>query len=324
MKVAMPRGVLLCRALAGCLFIFGGSIFLLPQIQGQTQKAADSSVEILVLKENTEVVNVTVTVTDPDHHAIAGLLPQQFELYEDKVKQTVEYFRQEDAPISAGIVFDLSGSMLGKTKRAGGALEAFLRASRKDDEFFLLGFNDYPTLLARSADGKTLMNKLGLLNAYGQTALYDAVNAGLSELRRSRHRKRVLLLISDGEDNASRQTFYDMRQRLREESVLVYCIGIREIKETAGATFDKRGKTILNNIARLTGSSAFYPRTAVELDEAMVQIALELRRQYNLGYSPTNPRRDGKWRKIQVRVNAPEERVRFTVRSREGYYAPKK
>ena len=319
MQIPMLRSTPLCRALIVCCSFFG--CLLLGGAQARQFALGQS--ESLVLKESTEVVNVTVTVTNADQRAIAGLLPQQFELYEDKVKQQVEYFRQEDAPISAGIVFDVSGSMLGKIKRAGLALEAFVRASRKDDEFFLLGFNDSPILLARSTDGKTMLNRIGLLNAYGQTALYDAVNAGLSELRRSRHRKRVLLIISDGEDNASRQTFYDMRQRLREENVLVYCIGISEIKETAGATFDKRGKAILNNIARLTGSSAFYPRTAMELDEAMVQIALELRRQYNLGYSPTNPRRDGKWRKIQVRVNAPEERVRLTVRSREGYYAPK-
>jgi Ca-activated chloride channel family protein len=274
-----------------------------------------------IIKEQTQVVTLTVTVTDPYNRLVTGLDKQNFEVFEDKVKQTIEYFKDEDVPVSLGIAFDVSGSMKGKLDRARESLKAFIQTSHDDDDFFLVGFNQRANLVAEFTDGDTLLNKLTLVDPKGQTALYDAAYLGIEKVKQGRHTKRAILLISDGQDNSSRYTYGELRKLLKEADVQIYCIGIVELGGGAGSTLDLQGQSILEEIAQTTGGKAFFPRSAAELEDATTRIALELRHQYSIGYTPTNVKRDGRWHNIKVEVKKLRGLPKLNVRTKEGYYA---
>lgn len=273
------------------------------------------------IKSETDLVSLTVTVTDPYNRLVTGLEQKHFEVFEDKVKQKIEHFKDDDVPVSVGIAFDVSGSMKGKIDRAREALKAFVDTSHDDDDFFLIGFNQRTNLISEFSDGATLLNKLTLVDAKGQTALYDASYLGIEKVKQGRHQKRAILLISDGQDNSSRYTYTELRKLLKEAGVQIYCIGIVEMGGGAGSSLDMQGQGILEEIAQSTGGKAFFPRSAAELEDATTRIALELRHQYSLSYTPTNEKRDGQWHKIKVKVTAPRGLPPLNVRHKEGYYA---
>jgi Mg-chelatase subunit ChlD len=164
----------------------------------------------------TELVSLPVTVTDAYNRLVTGLDRNHFEIFEDKVKQEISFFSDDDAPVNLGIVFDVSGSMKGKLDRARDALKAFIQTSHSDDDFFLVGFNQRANLLAEFTDGDSLSNKLTLVDPKGQTALYDAAYLGIEKAKQGRHSRHALLLISDGQDNSSRYTYGELRKLLKE------------------------------------------------------------------------------------------------------------
>jgi Ca-activated chloride channel family protein len=269
----------------------------------------------------TDVVSLTVTVTDSFNRLVMGLDRGNFDVYEDKVKQEISFFSDDDAPVNLGIVFDVSGSMKGKLDRARDALKAFIQTSHSDDDFFLVGFNQRANLLAEFTDGDTLANKLTLVDPKGQTALYDAAYLGIEKVKQGRHSRNAILLISDGQDNASRYTYGELHKRLKEAGVQIYCIGIVEMGGATGGTLDMQGQAILEEIAQSTGGKAFFPKSGAELEEITTRIALELRHQYSIGYSPTNVKRDGQWHKIKISVKPPKGWSNLRVLHKEGYYA---
>jgi Ca-activated chloride channel homolog len=269
----------------------------------------------------TDLVSLPVTVTDYNNRLVTGLGKQHFEIFEDKVKQEISFFSEEDAPVNMGIVFDVSGSMKGKLDRAKDALKAFVDTSHGDDDFFLIGFNQRANLLAEFTDGESLTNKLTLVDTKGQTALYDAAYLGVEKVKQGRHSRNAMLLISDGQDNSSRYTYSELRKILKEAGVQIYCIGIVEMGGAAGGTLDMQGQAILEEIAQMTGGKAFFPRSPVELEEITTRIALELRHQYSIGYLPTNVKADGEWHKIKVNVKEPKGMSNLKVQHKEGYYA---
>src|SRR5262245_9403440 len=269
----------------------------------------------------TELVSLPVTVTDAYNRLVTGLDKRHFEVYEDKVKQEISFFSDDDSPVNMGIIFDVSGSMKGKLERARDALRAFIQTSHSDDDFFLVGFNQRANLLAEFTDGETLINKLTLVDPKGQTALYDAAYLGIEKVKQGRHNRHAMLLISDGQDNSSRYTYSELRKLLKEAGVQIYCIGIVELGGGSGGTLDLQGQSILEEIAQVTGGKAFFPRSAAELEDATTRIALELRHQYSIGYNPTNVKRDGQWHKIKVSVKGPKGLSNLKVQHKEGYYA---
>jgi len=271
---------------------------------------------------DSELVSLTVTVTDALDRLVTGLEIRNFEVFEDRVKQEITHFSFDDAPVNMGIVFDVSGSMKGmKLDRARDALKAFIQTSHSDDDFFLIGFNQRANLLAEFTNGDTLANKLTLVDPGGQTALYDATYLGVEKVKQGRHNRHAILLISDGQDNSSRYTYGELRKRLKEAGVQIYCIGIVEMGGGAGGTLDMQGQATLEEIAQSTGGKAFFPKSGAELEEITTRIALELRHQYSIGYSPTNVKRDGHWHKIKVSVKPPKGWSNLRVQHKEGYYA---
>ena len=290
----------------------------LPWVITPSRKSEDGIRDGAAIKVNTDVVTLAVTVTDSNDSLVTGLDSHHFEVFEDKVKQKIEYFNDEDAPISAGIIFDLSGSMWTKIDQAREALKALVETSHDDDDFFLIGFNHRPELLAEFSRGEDLLSELNLVYPSGRTAVYDAAYLGIEKVKQGRHRRKAIILISDGQDNSSRYKYRELQKLVKEANVQIYCIGIVEIREEG---LELHGRTILADLSSLTGGKAFFPNSDAELEDAAIQIALELRHQYSIGYIPNNDQRKGEWRKIAIRINSTHKRTKLYVRTKEGYYA---
>jgi Ca-activated chloride channel family protein len=299
---------------------FGQSV-----VSGRNSPAPAKQNSPLIIRERTDLVTLNVMVTDRDGNAIYDLAPSELEIYEDSVLQTIEHYGISDLPLSIGAVFDLSGSMTNKLDVGRAALGRFIETSHSDDDYFLIGFNRQAKLLAEFSDGRELKDRLKLFDPEGGTALYDAIYLGIEKIKYGHHhRRRALLIISDGQDNASRYGLDQVRRRLKESDVLLYCIGIVRpgMSEKAEQREQHRGQIILDDLAQLTGGRAIFVSSVEDLDDAMSRVAVELRQQYTIGYSSTNQSRDGKWRKIHVRARRDPDQPKVYVRTREGYYGP--
>ena len=316
MRRSEKPGSRIYKALIGCLLLLASQ----PGARGQ-QPGPDHDQDKNIIRQRTSLVVVNVSVTDKQFRQISGLNKDHFEIFEDKVRQQIEFFNDDDRPASVGVVFDLSGSMKNKISRARDAIKAFIDTCHDQDDYFLVGFNERATLLSEISDGQSVLNRLSLVEPHGQTALYDAAYLGVEKVKEGRHDKRAILIVSDGQDNASRYNYGELRKLLKEGDVQVYCIGITEDGSDMGSILDRQGRLILEEIARTTGGMSFFPTSYAELEDAVTRIALTLRHQYSIGYVPFNEQRDGKWRKIKVRVNAPKGLPSLIVRSKEGYYA---
>jgi len=271
---------------------------------------------------NTDLITLTVTVTDTYGRYVSGLSQKAFSVFDDKQPQEITFFSDDDAPVSVGVIFDVSGSMSGdKIKRARDALAKFIQTSHNSDEYFLIAFNSRAQLLLdKTRNGDSVLDKLSFVQTRNQTALYDACYLGVEKVQRGAHPKRALLLISDGQDNNSRYTFNEVRRLLKESDVVLYSIGILSGSDS-GSALGMEGQGILDELSGVSGGKAFFPRSAPEMDDIFEQIALELRHQYSIGYKPSNFSNDGKWHKIKVKVTPPRGLPRLFVRSKEGYYA---
>jgi Ca-activated chloride channel family protein len=273
---------------------------------------------------NTDVVNVTISVTDPYGRFVTGLGKDHFEIYDNKVKQEIAHFTDEDAPVSLGIVYDVSGSMRERINRSIRALHRFIETSHNDDDFFLIAFNDRAKLIQDfTTSGDSVLGHLMFANPQGSTALYDAAYIAVEKVQQGHHSKRALLIISDGQDNNSRYTYKELRNIVKEADVQIYAIGITDPVNDSLAGF---GRSVLEEITRMTGGRAFFPNdyNEPELVEICTRIALELRHQYSVGFYPTVVASESKWHKVQVKVNPPRGLGRLSLSYREGYQSFKK
>jgi len=274
------------------------------------------------LRVKTDLVTLTLTVTDQYGRYVSGLNKNAFTINDNNQEQEIQFFSDSDAPVSVGIVFDVSGSMAGdKILKAQQALSRFITTSHPMDEYFLIAFNSRAQLLLdMSRDGEAVLRKLTMVQPSKDTALYDAVYLGVDRVTRGAHQKRALLIISDGQDNASRYNFGEVRRLMKESDVVTYAVGIMDNNDSASA-LGMQGQAFLDELTSVTGGKAFYPQSDVEMDEIFERIALELRHQYSLGYIPKDFQPNGKWRKVKVKVKPPRGLPRLTVRGRDGYYA---
>src|SRR5689334_20579727 len=271
------------------------------------------------IKVDVDLVLVNASVSDSKGRMVTGLQQGNFRLWEDKVEQKVEYFSSEDGPMSIGLIFDATGSMQDKISRSRDAALSFLKTGNPEDEFFLVTFSQSPRL----ADGFTtdisrLQNHMIFTPAKGLTPLYDAVYLGLETMKSARNKRKALLLITDGEDNHSRYSFGDIKEFVKEQDVQIFIIGIVNPSGELGS--DPGGRLIIEDLAQISGGQAFFPDSADELEDICDKIALELRNQYVLGYHSTNETKDGKWRKIRVKINPPKGVPNLSVHGKSGYY----
>jgi Ca-activated chloride channel homolog len=274
------------------------------------------------IKVPTDLVTLTLTVTDIYGRYVSGLTKNAFTIFDNGEEQEISFFSDTDAPVSLGILFDVSDSMSGtKIGKARKALEKFINTSHPNDEYFLIAFNNRAQLLLdRTRDGEAVLQKLTLVQPKSNTALYDACYLGIEKVTRGAYQKKAMLIISDGQDNSSRYNFGEVRRLLKESDVVVYAVGIMDGRDS-GSMEGMQGQAFLDELTSVTGGKAFYPSTDVEMDEIFERIALELRHQYSIGYTPKDFQADGKWHKVKVKVKPPRGLPRLTVRNREGYYA---
>lgn len=289
----------------------------------QTTKARDDSP---VLRQKTQVVTLNVAVVDRENHPITGLKREEFVVYEDKIQQPIEFFSNVDTPVSIGIIFDASSSMEAKREKAQDALKTFIQTSHSDDDFFLVAFNRQARLIADFADGDEIQRKMNSIATEGETALYDAVYLGLEKLKDARHKRRALIVISDGQDNCSRYKLSELTKSIKESDAVIYVFSIAELQGgNCGQLCQMYTRRAMEEMAEVTGGKAFFPTSMNDLEQATSMIALELRQQYSIGYVPTNLNHDGKWRKVTVEVlkeKGPRTRAqRVITRTKDGYFA---
>jgi len=273
------------------------------------------------LKVDVDLVLVSVTITDPMNRLVTGLEKDNFQVYEDKQPQEIRHFSSEDAPISLGVIFDMSGSMSNKIEKAREAVVEFFKTANPQDEFFMIAFNDRPELLAdftRSVED--IQGKLLYTVPRGRTALLDAIYLGMNKMRDARNSRKALLIISDGGDNHSRYSDSEIKSIVKEADVQVYAIGIFEAAPPTPE--EVRGPHLLREITDITGGRTFVIDNPNELADVATKIGIELRNQYVLGYRPKNPVRNGHWHKIKVKLLPPKGLPPLTVYAKSGYYAP--
>jgi len=240
------------------------------------------------IRVDVDVVTVNVRVTDAQGRTVLGLTPQDFQLWEDRLEQKLEYFSIEEVPASIGIIFDVSASMAGALPAAQSAVREFMDMGTTEDEFLLITFNDRPQVEVNfTRDPAQIRDKLLLRQAKGSTALWDAMYLGVERLKSGRNPRKALISVTDMGDNHSRYSQTDFAELMREQDIQIY-----------------------------------YLDTTVAKQLDAQKIAASLKSQYLLGYRSTNTQRDGKWRDIRVRVKPVAGMLPFTVRNRSGYYAP--
>jgi Ca-activated chloride channel homolog len=259
------------------------------------------------LKVDVDLVMFNVAVANSENRFVMNLKAEDFQVFEDKVEQSIRYFSNDVTPVSIGIVFDLSHSMRKKIDVAREAAARFLESGTPEDEYFLVEFSNRAKLAEGfTTDISRLRDSLTFKPAEGSTALYDGIYLGLTELKRGQNPRKALLLITDGEDNHSRYSRGDLREYIREADAQIYVIDL--------------GRALLGDIAEMTGGRS-YRASVDELQEVCEKIALEIKSQYVIGYESTNTSKDGKFRKVRLRVNSPAGMGKVSVRTRDGYYA---
>jgi Ca-activated chloride channel family protein len=273
------------------------------------------------LKVDVDLVLVPVTITDPMNRLVTGLDKDNFTLFEGKDQQEIKHFSSEDAPVSLGVIFDMSGSMSSKIERAREAVVEFFKTANPQDEFFMITFADKPQEVSDFTQSvEDIQGKLVYTIPKGRTALLDAIYLGISKMRQAKYPKKALLIISDGGDNHSRYTEGEIKSLVKEADVLIYAIGIYD--RYMSTPEEQLGPALLSEITELTGGRAFTIDNPNDLADVATKIGIELRNQYVLGYRPKNAVRDGKWRKIKVKLLPPKGLPPLRVYAKTGYYAP--
>jgi Ca-activated chloride channel family protein len=273
-------------------------------------------------KMDVDLVALHAAVLDKRGVFVDGLPPDSFHVYEDKVLQKLSVAKQEDVPVSMGLVIDNSGSMGPKRSKVNAAALTFVKTSNPDDEAFVVNFNDDYYLDTEhdfTSNVAEMKEALERIDARGSTALYDAIIGSLDHLKKAHRDKRVLLVITDGMDNASRRTLPETIVELEHSDAIIYAVGLFG-KEDHGKE-ERKAREALTDLAVASGGLAFFPEAVEDTEAICTLIAHDIRNQYTLAYYPTHFERDGTFRTVQVVATAPHNGAKLTVRTRTGYYA---
>jgi Ca-activated chloride channel family protein len=273
---------------------------------------------------NATLVLIPVTVTDPSNRFVLGLRKEDFRLREDGAEQAIAHISGEDAPLSVGVVFDMSGSMDNKLRISRQAAVQFLKTMNPEDEAFLIAFSDHASLVSGFTTRiEEIQSKLMSLQPGGLTALLDAAGLALQEMKKARNPRKAILIISDGGDNNSRYSSSQIQSLVREADLQLYAMGVFEPSIFIGMTKEEiSGPRLLAEIAEQTGGRVFAATDPNDLPSVATRIGIELRNQYVLAYSPKGDNKDGKYRRVEVTVTEPPGIAHLKLHWRLGYYAP--
>ncbi len=258
---------------------------------------------------------------------IPGLKQDDFHVFEDKIEQKLSVFRQEDLPVSMGLVIDNSGSMRDKRPEVNAAALTLVKSSNPQDEAFVVNFNDdyyLDTVHDFTSDIEEMKDALERIDARGSTALYDAVIGSLDHLKKGAKDKKVLLVVTDGVDNASRRTLENAVQEAQRSDAVIYTIGLfsdEDLKHNRNEM--KKARRALTELATATGGVAFFPENVTDTQAICSEIAHDIRDQYTLAYYPTNAAQDGTFPAASSCKSVPQRGGKLSVRTRTGYYAHK-
>ncbi len=321
-RAGAARGLAVVVSVAVCAGVCGvvwGQVKIEPRKKPAAAQESGSR-RIPNIRVDSTLILVPVSVNDPLNRPVSGLEKENFRVYEDKVEQPIVQFAMDDDPVAVGLVFDTSGSMGDKLQRSRMAASAFFRLANPEDEFFLVEFDNAPTLrVPLTSDTGTIESQLTFSRSKGSTALLDAIYLALHEMKRSKKNKKALLIISDGGDNHSRYTEKEVTGIVKESDVLIYSIGV--FGGMGGTAEEAGGPALLTKISEQTGGRMFEANP-VELPDIARKIGIELRNRYILGYSPQNQARDGKYHRITVKMVPPRGLPPLRAHWRLGYNAP--
>jgi Ca-activated chloride channel homolog len=288
-----------------------------PPPPGQSPNIAQGKISVDV-----NLVVLHTSVMDDRGRFADGLKQDNFRVFEDKVEQKLSVFKREDIPVSMGLVIDNSGSMRDKRPRVNQAAITLVEASNKQDEAFVVNFND-DFYLDLDKDFTSsipeLKEALERIDSRGSTALYDAIIGSLDHVKKGSRDKKVLLIVTDGEDNTSHNTLEKTVREIQKTDTVIYTIGLLSEESKRSA---KKAKRALEQIAQASGGLAYFPENVDDVHNICEQVAHDIRNQYTLAYYPTNTKRDGTYRSVQVEVVPPRGRGKLVARTRNGYYAP--
>ena len=293
-----------------------------------TNKQVQGENPLDTVKITTNLVVLRVAVSDQQGRAAMNLKQDAFKIFEDGIEQEVSFFSAEESPVSWALVLDRSGSMMDMMSDVYDAALHVIDEGTSRDETLIITFSKRPELaIDFSPDRHRLENSILGLKADGETALFDAVAFALDGLRHAKNRKKVLVVITDGEDNASRLKFRDLIERAEEEEAVIYTVGMfgsmgGGLGLMGMARYERDGRAELRKLAEVTGGSSHFPNNVDQCKSVMKEIAREVSQQYSLGYYPLNKERDGKWRRIRIAVTR-ERNSQLVARTRSGYYARK-
>src|SRR6202048_2795403 len=320
--------VVLLVAVCGALPLLAQTSTEDVHIQPRVQPAGPKQLEIdpackthtKPFKVSVDMVLVPVTITDPLNRLVTGLDRENFHLFEGKDQQEIKTFSSEDAPVSIGVIFDMSGSLRNKVERAREAVIEFFKTANPQDEFFMITFADKPEEIADfTSSVDDIQGRLIYTVPKGRTALLDAIYLGVSKMRQAKYPKKALLIISDGGDNHSRYTEGEIKSLVKEADVMIYSIGIYD--HYFQTEEERLGPALLSDVSELSGGRSFTIDNPNDLGDVATKIGIELRNQYVLGYRPKNPGHDGKWHKIKVKLIPPKGLPPLRVYAKTGYYA---
>jgi Ca-activated chloride channel homolog len=308
-----------CGASALAVWLFSVPALGQPAVAPHPQESTG-----LTLHVDTTLVQIPVAVTDSLNRFVLGLQKEDFHLFEDGVEQNVAHFSGEDAPLSIGLVFDESGSMDYKLRTSQGAVAQFLKTMNADDETMLVEFSDAARLsVGFTANTGEIQDALKKAQPGGLTAMLDALNLALREMKKAKNTRKAIVIISDGGDNHSKYTAAEIESLVREADVQIYAMGVFEPSLPFALTPEEvSGPRLLSEIATQTGGRAFAAALMGDLPGVAARIAIELRNQYVLGYYPKNQSKDGKYRRVEVKLAQPHGVSPLKAHWRLGYYAP--
>jgi VWFA-related protein len=318
----MVRGFVTPLCLSVLLSISGAAqppATIVPRSRPAASSASESRG---VLRADSSLVVIPAWVTTSTGKSVTSLTQEDFRLTEDNVEQRITYFAKDDAPLSIGLLFDTSGSMRNKIDKASESLAEFFKTANREDEFFLVEFNDRAKLtIPFTRDAGEIYNRAAHTKPVGRTSLLDGIGVALKQMKKARHLRKALVIISDGGDNWSWHTVRQIREELLESDVQLYAMGIfdREFSKKSPSE-ERRGPTLLDELAEKTGGRQYPIGDLNDLPVISAKIGSDLRNEYLLGYYPVDSR-DGRYHHVKVNLAVPDNMPPLRANYRRGYYA---
>lgn len=312
-----------CWAIPGALLFAVALSAQIPAVITPRPSRADSQAKASsgILRVDSSLVVIPAWVTNTSGASVTSLTKEDFRVTEDNVEKNIDYFIKDDAPLSVGLLFDASGSMKAKMDKASESVSAFLKTANTEDEFFLVEFNERAKLtIPFTPDAGAISGRISRARPFGRTSLFDSIDVALKHMKKARHQRKALVIISDGGDNWSWHTARQIRNALLESDVQLYAMGIFDPFLAKTPVENRNGPALLDQLATDTGGRHYPVGNLNDLPAISEKIGLDLRNEYLLGYYADNSR-DGKYHHVKVNVTAPEGTPALRANYRRGYYA---